>query len=69
MSRSSARTSVRRKVSPPNICVVGSVNIDLVVTAPRLTSAGETVTGGVFATHPGGKGANQGLAAGRPAHA
>lgn len=51
-------------MSPPNICVVGSVNIDLVVTAPRLPSAGETVTGGVFATQPGGKGANQALAAG-----
>ncbi len=45
--------------------MVGSVNIDLVVTSPRLPSPGETVTGGVFRTSPGGKGANQALAAKR----
>jgi ribokinase len=47
----------------PNVCVVGSVNVDLVVRGPRLPRPGETVTGGVFHQTPGGKGANQALAA------
>ncbi|MGA0546600.1 ribokinase [Brevundimonas sp. VNH65] len=45
------------------ITVVGSINLDLVATAPRLPAAGETVTGATLARHPGGKGANQALAA------
>ena len=49
----------------PKITVVGSVNLDLVVTAGRLPAPGETVLGGKFAAHPGGKGANQALAARR----
>jgi ribokinase len=49
----------------PKITVVGSVNLDLVVTADRLPGPGETVLGGKFAAHPGGKGANQALAARR----
>ena len=47
------------------ITVVGSINLDLVATAPRLPGAGETVTGAALARHPGGKGANQALAAAR----
>ncbi|MDQ7820345.1 MAG: ribokinase [Armatimonadota bacterium] len=47
------------------IAVVGSANMDLVVTAPRLPQVGETVIGGTFATFPGGKGANQAVAAAR----
>lgn len=47
------------------VCVVGSLNVDLVVKVPRLPAVGETVTGGVFATFPGGKGANQAVAAAR----
>ncbi|MCM5559894.1 ribokinase [Pleomorphomonas sp. JP5] len=47
------------------ITVFGSVNIDLVATADRLPLPGETVAGRGFATSPGGKGANQALAARR----
>ncbi len=47
------------------IVVVGSANIDLVVRAPRLPRPGETVGGARFYTAPGGKGANQAVAAAR----
>ncbi len=45
--------------------VVGSINVDLVVRLARLPARGETVTGGQFARHFGGKGANQAVAAAR----
>eukprot|EP00903_Cladosiphon_okamuranus_P003442 g3440.t1 len=45
--------------------VVGSINLDLVASGAPLPTAGETVTGARFAQHPGGKGANQALAARR----
>jgi len=47
------------------VIVVGSVNVDLVVRAARLPSIGETVTGGTFERHHGGKGGNQSVAAAR----
>jgi len=47
------------------VVVVGSVNMDLVVRAPRLPAPGETISGGEFATIPGGKGANQAVASAR----
>jgi ribokinase len=47
------------------VIVVGSVNVDLVVNAPRLPQPGETVTSGRFAQHDGGKGGNQAVAAAR----
>ncbi len=47
------------------VTVVGSVNLDLVATGERLPRPGETVTNAVLAQHPGGKGANQALAARR----
>ncbi|MEU8139261.1 ribokinase [Streptodolium elevatio] len=47
------------------LLVVGSVNADLVVRVPRHPRPGETVLGGDLAVHPGGKGANQAVAAAR----
>lgn len=52
-------------MSAPLITVVGSINLDFVATARALPAPGETVTGATLATHPGGKGANQALAARR----
>ena len=48
-----------------SILVVGSANLDFVVRAPHVPAPGETVLGGAFATYPGGKGANQAVAAAR----
>ncbi|PDW01284.1 ribokinase [Candidatus Chloroploca asiatica] len=48
-----------------HILVVGSLNMDLVVQTPRHPQPGETLLGGPFATVPGGKGANQAVAAAR----
>jgi ribokinase len=47
------------------VIVVGSVNIDLVARVPHLPHPGETVTGGSFERHNGGKGGNQAVAAAR----
>jgi ribokinase len=47
------------------VIVVGSVNVDLVVRGERLPAPGETVTGGSFERHHGGKGGNQAVAAAR----
>ncbi|QQZ11326.1 ribokinase [Heyndrickxia vini] len=48
-----------------NIVVIGSSSIDLVVSAKRRPNAGETIIGESFKTVPGGKGANQAVAASR----
>ncbi len=48
-----------------DVVVVGSANLDLVATTPRLPGPGETVLGSNFAEHPGGKGLNQAVAASR----
>jgi ribokinase len=53
---------------PPNpirLTVVGSVNLDLVTRAERLPRPGETLTDASFDRYPGGKGANQAVAAAR----
>jgi ribokinase len=47
------------------VVVVASVNVDLVVSVDHLPLPGETVTGGRFARHHGGKGGNQAVAAAR----
>ncbi len=49
----------------PKIVVVGSSNTDMVVKSRRIPAPGETVTGGTFVVAPGGKGANQAVAAAR----
>ena len=54
---------MKMKTDKPKICVVGSSNIDLVVKSQRLPSQGETILGGEFLMVPGGKGANQAVAA------
>lgn len=52
-------------MKPPKIAVIGSSSMDLVVTADRRPGAGETILGEAFSTVPGGKGANQAVAAAR----
>ena len=49
----------------PQVAVVGSANVDLVVPVPRHPAGGETILGGDLVRHPGGKGANQAVAAAR----
>ena len=50
---------------PARLTVVGSINLDLVARTERLPRPGETVTGATFSQIPGGKGANQAVAAAR----
>lgn len=47
------------------VLVIGSINMDLVVETDRIPTLGETLLGQSFTTHPGGKGANQAVAASR----
>ena len=54
-----------RCMTEGRVIVVGSVNVDLVVRAPRLPSPGDTVIGTAFERHGGGKGANKACAASR----
>ncbi|MHC4117196.1 MAG: ribokinase [Planctomycetota bacterium] len=51
------------KKETPKIAVVGSSNMDLVVKSNRIPAVGETILGGDFLMVPGGKGANQAVAA------
>lgn len=48
-----------------DIIVIGSLNMDLTVTVPRMPAPGETLFGSGFLCSPGGKGANQAVAAAR----
>jgi ribokinase len=52
-------------VSTPQVLVVGSVNVDMVVNVPELPARGQTVLGGRFQQGGGGKGANAAVAAAR----
>jgi ribokinase len=52
-------------MSAMGLSVIGSVNLDLVIRCEALPKPGETLLGGQFAALPGGKGANQALAASR----
>ncbi|MBC8233586.1 ribokinase [bacterium] len=52
-------------MSKPKITVIGSSNTDLVAKVPRMPAPGETILGAEFITAPGGKGANQAVAAAR----
>jgi len=56
---------MRPATSHPDVVVIGSVNMDLVVRAPRIPSPGETLLATDFQTFAGGKGANQAVAAAR----
>ena len=55
----------RDAVGSPEIVVIGSANVDLVTRVERLPAPGETVLATGYAEHPGGKGANQAIAATR----
>jgi ribokinase len=50
---------------PSRVIVVGSLNVDIVVTVPRMPHSGETVFGTGVENHAGGKGLNQAVAAAR----
>ncbi len=60
---SKMRAETAASMREVRIVVVGSSNIDLVVKSPRIPVVGETVLGGDFIMVPGGKGANQAVAA------
>ena len=47
------------------IVVIGSSNTDMVVKSKKIPAPGETIIGGTFFMNPGGKGANQAVAAAR----
>lgn len=49
----------------PDIIVIGSINIDLVIQVPRFPDPGETISGSDLSLIPGGKGANQAVACAR----
>ena len=53
------------KAAGDTLAVIGAINVDLVVRGSRLPAAGETVVGGEFSQHQGGKGGNQAVAAAR----
>src|SRR5436190_5105675 len=49
----------------PSVVIVGSAGIDMVIKTDHLPAPGETILGGTFFMNPGGKGANQAVAAAR----
>ncbi len=65
MPNGDTRKTTAASKNDERICIVGSVNLDMTVRVSRLPQPGETVTNGVLSRYPGGKGANQALAARR----
>lgn len=57
--------TTRSRGNAPRVVVVGSINLDLVLRVPRIVSPGETLSGSELQEIPGGKGANQAVAAAR----
>lgn len=64
-SKSATALHATGETADKSVFVVGSVNADIVVSIPRLPAAGETLLGSGGQVLPGGKGANQAVAAGR----
>ena len=58
-------SSESQSLSSPHVVVIGSINMDMVVRAASIPMPGQTVSGHHFSTVPGGKGANQAVAAAR----
>jgi ribokinase len=56
--------SAKKSISP-HVLIIGSSNTDLVLSCAHLPRPGETLLGGEFQRHAGGKGANQAVAAAR----
>ena len=54
---------MNNKSEKPAITVIGSSNTDMVIQSGKLPAPGETILGGDFLMNPGGKGANQAVAA------
>jgi len=52
-------------MSKNKILIIGSSNTDMVIKAEKIPVPGETILGGTFLMNPGGKGANQAVAAAR----
>ena len=63
--RDSTAKKVCRRLTMKKICVVGSLNMDLVVNVETMPKKGQTLIGGDFKEVPGGKGANQAVAMAR----
>jgi ribokinase len=65
MNVAGLRATVRGMGKRPKVTVLGSLNMDISVTVPRLPGPGATVLGSAARFTPGGKGANQAVAAAR----
>lgn len=57
--------TVEKCTNMKKICVVGSINMDLTAFVNKFPKPGETITGNLFGSYPGGKGANQAVAIGK----